>query len=69
MAETVPPPVPAKDCTVDLLVVGSGTGLATALAAKERGLNVLVVEKTKYVGGSTARSGGAYWIGKPGGVS
>ena len=62
MAETVPPPVPAKDCTVDLLVVGSGTGLATALAAKERGLNVLIVEKTKYVGGSTARSGGAYWI-------
>ena len=58
----IPAPVQAKDCTVDLLVVGSGTGLATALAARERGLDVLVVEKTKYVGGSTARSGGAYWI-------
>ena len=54
----IPAPVQAKDCTVDLLVVGSGTGLATALAARERGLDVLVVEKTKYVGGSTARSGG-----------
>jgi len=43
-------------------VVGSGTGLSAALSAKERGLNVLVVEKAEVVGGSTARSGGAYWI-------
>ena len=62
MAEMTPPPVPVKDCTVDLLVVGTGTGLATALAGAERGLDVLLVEKTRYVGGSTARSGGAYWI-------
>lgn len=52
----------AHDTTVDLLVVGSGTGLASALAAKEFGLTALVVEKTAYVGGSTARSGGAFWI-------
>jgi succinate dehydrogenase/fumarate reductase flavoprotein subunit len=47
---------------VDLLVVGSGTGMAAALAAAERGLKVLIVEKSQYVGGSTARSGGALWL-------
>ncbi|OBI32488.1 3-ketosteroid-delta-1-dehydrogenase [Mycolicibacter sinensis] len=48
--------------TVDLLVVGSGTGMAAALAAHELGLSTLIVEKTGYVGGSTARSGGAFWM-------
>ncbi|MGC7101805.1 FAD-binding protein [Amycolatopsis lurida] len=48
--------------TVDLLVVGSGTGMAAALATHEEGLTTLVAEKTAYVGGSTARSGGAFWI-------
>lgn len=48
--------------TVDLLVVGSGTGMAAALAAHELGLSTLIVEKTAYVGGSTARSGGAFWL-------
>jgi succinate dehydrogenase/fumarate reductase flavoprotein subunit len=47
---------------VDVLVVGSGTGMAAALAAAERGLKVLIVEKSEYVGGSTARSGGALWL-------
>lgn len=47
---------------VDLVVVGSGTGLAAALSAHESGLSVLVVEKSGYVGGSTARSGGAFWV-------
>lgn len=51
-----------QDTTVDLVVVGSGTGLAAALSAHELGLSVLVVEKTAKIGGSTARSGGAYWI-------
>ena len=50
------------DTLVDLLVVGSGTGMAAALAAHERGLTVLIVEKSSYVGGSTARSGGALWL-------
>lgn len=50
------------DTTVDLLVVGSGTGLTAALAAHELGLSVLIVEKSSYVGGSTARSGGALWL-------
>ncbi|WP_445996622.1 3-ketosteroid-delta-1-dehydrogenase [Okibacterium fritillariae] len=48
--------------TFDLVIVGSGTGLAAALAAHERGLEVLVIEKTDLIGGSTARSGGAFWI-------
>ena len=50
------------DTTVDLLVVGSGTGMAAALAAHELGLSVLIVEKSSYVGGSTAKSGGALWL-------
>jgi 3-oxosteroid 1-dehydrogenase len=48
--------------TVDLLVVGSGTGIAAALTAHESGLTALIVEKSRYVGGSTARSGGALWL-------
>ncbi|MCC3274433.1 3-ketosteroid-delta-1-dehydrogenase [Arthrobacter sp. zg-Y20] len=52
----------AQDTTVDLLVIGSGTGMAAALAAAELGSSVLIAEKTAYVGGSTARSGGAFWI-------
>jgi 3-oxosteroid 1-dehydrogenase len=59
---TIPAGLPLRDTTVDLLVVGSGTGMAAALAAAERGLTVLIVEKSPYVGGSTARSGGALWI-------
>lgn len=52
----------AHDVTVDLIVVGSGTGMAAALTANELGLSTLIVEKTQYVGGSTARSGGAFWM-------
>ncbi|MDR6910731.1 succinate dehydrogenase/fumarate reductase flavoprotein subunit [Rhodococcus fascians] len=52
----------AVDTEVDLVVIGSGTGMAAALAAHELGLSVLIVEKTQYVGGSTARSGGAFWL-------
>ncbi|MBV8785419.1 MAG: 3-ketosteroid-delta-1-dehydrogenase [Mycobacterium sp.] len=59
---TIPAGLRVADATVDLLVVGSGTGFAAALAAHELGLSVLVVEKSSYVGGSTARSGGALWL-------
>lgn len=59
---TIPVGSPVRDTTVDLLVIGSGTGMAAALAANERGLKVLIVEKSSYVGGSTARSGGALWL-------
>lgn len=47
----------------DLVVVGSGAaGMAAALTAHDLGLTVLIVEKTEYIGGSTAYSGGATWI-------
>src|SRR6478672_10731633 len=59
---TIPAGLTVGDATVDLLVVGSGTGLAAALAAHEAGLRVLIIEKSSYVGGSTARSGGALWL-------
>ena len=48
---------------VDLLVVGSGGGgMTAALVAKSKGLDVVVIEKTAFYGGSTARSGGGLWI-------
>jgi 3-oxosteroid 1-dehydrogenase len=62
LSATIPARLPVRDKVVDLLVVGSGTGMAAALAAHERGLTVLIVEKSPYVGGSTARSGGALWL-------
>ncbi|KAG0378788.1 hypothetical protein BGX24_002827 [Mortierella sp. AD032] len=47
----------------DVVVVGSGAaGMTAALAAKKRGLSVVVIEKSQYFGGSTARSGGGIWI-------
>ena len=49
------------DC--DVLVVGSGAGgLAAAVAAASRGLEVILAEKTEYVGGTTALSGGFLWV-------
>ena len=61
-SSVIPAGLPVADTTVDLLVVGSGTGMAAALTAHELGLSVLIVEKSSYVGGSTARSGGALWL-------
>ncbi|WP_292009087.1 FAD-binding protein [Chryseobacterium sp.] len=48
--------------TVDLLIIGSGTGMAAALAAKEKGLKCMVIEKSRWIGGSTAMSEGTLWI-------
>lgn len=59
---TIPTGLPVDDTIVDLLVVGSGTGMASALAGHEAGMSVLIVEKSAFVGGSTARSGGALWL-------
>lgn len=47
----------------DVLVIGSGAGgLASAVSAAHRGLDVLVVEKEPVFGGTTARSGGWMWV-------
>jgi flavin-dependent dehydrogenase len=51
------------DKLVDVLVIGTGAGgMASALAANAAGLDTLVIEKTEYFGGSTARSGGGAWV-------
>ncbi|WP_166389994.1 3-oxosteroid 1-dehydrogenase [Nocardioides ochotonae] len=48
---------------VDVVVVGAGgAGMSAALAAAARGLDTVVVEKSPWFGGSTARSGGGVWI-------
>ena len=49
--------------SVDVVVVGAGgAGMTAALAAKRRGLDTILLEKSSYFGGSTARSGGGVWI-------
>src|SRR3954469_5656232 len=51
----------AKIC--DVLVIGSGAGgLSTAITAKKAGLDVLIIEKEPFFGGTTAFSGGVLWI-------
>ena len=47
----------------DMVVVGSGgAALVAALAAREGGLGVTVIERSSYVGGTTALSGGLVWV-------
>ena len=55
-----PPSLPTE---VDVVVVGAGgAGMTAALAAGLRGLETVLVEKSPWFGGSTARSGGGVWI-------
>src|SRR3954454_12548145 len=59
---TTPLPGPLPDA-VDVVVVGAGgAGMTAALAARKRGLETVLIEKSSYFGGSTARSGGGVWI-------
>jgi succinate dehydrogenase/fumarate reductase flavoprotein subunit len=47
----------------DLVVIGSGAaGLVGALAAKDAGAEVMVLEASDKVGGTTAVSGGVVWV-------
>jgi len=58
-------PLPSTDlpAEVDVIVVGAGgAGMTAALAARSHGLDTVLLEKSAYFGGSTARSGGGVWI-------
>lgn len=47
----------------DVIVLGSGgAGMAACLFARLNGLSALLVERTEYLGGSTAFSAGTTWI-------
>ncbi|MFM7025383.1 MAG: FAD-dependent oxidoreductase [Limnohabitans sp.] len=47
----------------DLVVIGAGgAGMAAALFAAMEGASVLLVERTEYVGGTTAWSAGTSWL-------
>jgi 3-oxosteroid 1-dehydrogenase len=51
------------DYETDVAVIGSGgAGSVAALTAKTNGADVLIVEKAPVLGGTTAKSGGAFWI-------
>ena len=51
------------DETFDWVVVGSGAGsMASALVMRQAGKSVLILEKTAFMGGTTAKSGGVIWV-------
>lgn len=53
----------AWDETTDVVVVGSGAaGCVAASTALATGVRVVLCEKAGFLGGTTAKSGGAYWI-------
>lgn len=50
-----------RDC--DVLIVGAGAaGLAAAVTAARKGLEVIIAEKAGYFGGTSAVSGGWVWV-------
>lgn len=55
--------MPGDDDAYDIIVVGAGcAGMATALFATIEDMKVLLIERTQWVGGTSALSAGAMWI-------
>lgn len=51
------------DETFDWVVVGSGAGsMSSSLLMREAGKSVVVLEKSKFAGGTTSKSGGVIWL-------
>jgi len=51
------------DESFDWVVVGSGAGsMPSALLMRQAGKSVLILEKSSWIGGTTAKSGGVMWI-------
>ncbi len=51
------------DLEADVVVAGSGgAGLTAAILAHDQGANVVVIERSDMVGGTTAVSGGGLWV-------
>lgn len=51
------------DYEADVVVVGTGgAAFAGAVTARHHGASVIMIEKAPVVGGTTAKSGGGYWI-------
>ena len=49
--------------TVDWVCIGSGAGgCGAAIAAHDQGFSTLLVEKSPWIGGVTAQSGGILWV-------
>ena len=53
----------SKTYECDVVVIGSGAaGLSAALTARVHGAQVLVIEKSELLGGTSAMSGGCVWV-------
>lgn len=51
------------DETFDWVVVGSGAGsMSSGLLMRQAGKSVVILEKSKFVGGTTCKSGGVMWL-------
>ena len=62
-ASTRPAEQPSWQHETDILVIGSGAAaMAAAIAVVQAGGKATIVEKSPVVGGTSAKSAGAYWI-------
>jgi 3-oxosteroid 1-dehydrogenase len=62
MTSTVPAADSEASAEADVVVLGSGAAaLASALTVAVAGLRVIVLEKTEWIGGTSAMSGGMTW--------